>query len=216
MAALVTTTLGAACTASDTQIKVASGSSFGKGKYIRIDDEFMQQSADADSASTTIIPVIRGQLGTVPKAHVITANVVMGAGADFTGSAVDTAVSYPLAGRQRRIQSYTTAGAITLPDPGTDLVVVLNSTVALAMTLAAPTTDLDGCILTVIGNGKAAHTLSLPAGIGLGAGGSGVDVGTFTSAGQVAVALMAANGAWVAYPSFFGGTSLGSITVTWA
>jgi hypothetical protein len=58
--------------------------------------------------------------------------------------------------------------------------------------------------------------LTLPAGVGLGAGGSGVDVGTFAAGAQNAIALMAANGVWVPYPSFFGGTSLANVTVPWA
>lgn len=118
--------------------------------------------------------------------------------------------------RGRDVLSYSAAGAITLPTPGNDMVAILNSTAALAMTLAAPTKDMDGSILTIIGNGKAAHTVSLPAGVGLGAGGSGVDVGTFGSGAQQSVTLMAANAVWVPYPSYMGGTSLGTITVTWA
>lgn len=57
MATLTTTTLNGAISADQTLIKVTSGTSFGKGKYLRIDDEFLLQTADADAAATTLIPV---------------------------------------------------------------------------------------------------------------------------------------------------------------
>ena len=196
--ALTTTTLNGAITANDTQLRVTSGTSFGKGKWIRIDDEMLFQTADADSASTTIIPVSRGQMGTVAKAHVTTANVVMGSGSDFTGDAVDTAVSYPLAGRQRRVMSYAASGAITLPAPGTDMVAVLIGTGTLAMTVALPTKDMDGCILTIFGNAKSASTVDFGAGatVGLNNAGSSYDVITLQNAGNVGISVMAINGFW--------------------
>lgn len=203
--ALTTTTLNGAVSADQTTIKVTSGTSFGNRKLIRVDDEFMEQTADADSAATTIIPVRRGANGTVAKAHPTSANVVVGNPYDdFTGDAVMTADTYPLAGRQRRGVSYSASGAIALPSPGTDGVAVLNGTGALTMTLAVPTTDMDMCILDVVSNGKAAHTVTLATAIG--DAGAGYTVATFPSGGQTCLSLMAVNGIWVSRPAPWDGT----------
>ncbi len=212
---LVHTTNSAAITAADTQITVASATGFSAGFFVRVGDEMMRITSAYSSG--TIIPVVRGQEGTLVVAHAVTSGVVCGSGADWAQQGgAQTAVQYPLAGKNRRISTYGAAGAIALPTAGTDEVAVINATSALAMTLAAPTKDLDGSILVVIGDGKAAHTLTLPAGVGLGAGGSGVDVGTFSANAQQTVVLMAMNSVWVPFPSFMGGSSLASITVTWA
>lgn len=208
--ALTTTTLSGAITADQTTLKVASGTGFGKGKLIRVDDEFMQQSADADSAATTIIPVIRGVNASVAKAHVTTANVVVGNPYDdFTGDLVSTGSTYPLAGRQRRILSYAASGAITLPSPGSDMVAVLIGTGTLTMTVAAPTKDMDGCVLTIFGNAKSASTIQFDGTVGLGNAGSGYDIITLQNAGNVGVQVMAINGFWniAAAPAITGTTT---------
>lgn len=211
--ALTKTVLTSAVGQSDQTIVVSSATGFAAGNFILIDQEVMQ--VNKGYVSGTTIPVIRGVDGSKQTTHVNTTNVMTFLASDQPGPQEQQFTQWPeVPGRDR--VSYIAAGAIALPRQGSDMVAILNSTVALAMTLAAPTTDLDGSILTVIGNGKAAHTLSLPAGVGLGAGGSGVDVGTFASGAQQAVVLMAANGVWVPYPSFFGGTSLANVTVTWA
>ncbi len=194
--ALTTTTLNGAVASGAVLLRVTSGTGFGRGKWIRIDDEMFLQTADADTASTTLIPVMGGQDGTACAAHVTTANVVVGDGVDFAGSAVQTATNYPLAGRQRRVVNYAATGAITLPSPGTDLVAVLIGTGALAMTIAAPTTDMDGCIVWVFGNAKSASTLTVAGTVGVGNAGSSYDVITFQNAGNVGVELMAINGFW--------------------
>lgn len=204
MATPTTTTLNGAVTADQTLIKVTSGTGFGRGKYIQCDGEWMYQTADADSAATTLIPVMRGQNGTVAAAHPTSANITVGAGDDFTGSAVDTALRYPLAGRQRTKKSYSASGAIALPSPGTDEVAILNGTVALTMTLAVPTKDQDGDVLTVVSNGKAAHTVTL--GTAIGNAGAGYTVATFPTGGQTALQLMACNAIWVSLPAPWAGT----------
>lgn len=212
MALTATTTLSIAVGLTDTSVNVTSATSFAPGLYFLIDQEVFQVAKGYTTG--TVIPVQRGLDGSQQVIHRITANVNL-----YTGDGEQTApgnfVTWPKV-RGRDVMSYTTAGAVTLPSIGNDMIAILNSTVALAMTLAAPTKDMDGSILTVIGNGKAAHTLSLPAGVGLGAGGSGVDVGTFAAGAQQSVVLMAANAVWVPYGSFMGGTSLANVTVTWA
>jgi hypothetical protein len=207
--ALTTTTLNGAVSVDQTTLRVTSGTGFGTGKYIQVDDEFMVQTADADAASTTIIPVFRGVNATVNKAHVTGANVSVGTGAEFTGSSVATAGSYPLAGRQRRLLSYVVSGAITLPSPGTDMVAVLIGTSALTMTVAAPTKDMDGCKLTIFGNAKSASTIQFDGTVGLGNAGSGYDIVTLQNAGNVGVEVMAINGFWniAAAPAITGTTT---------
>lgn len=213
--ALVRTTNSAAIAASDTAITVASASGFAANYLVRVGDEMMRITSAYSSGTT--IPVVRGQEGTLVVAHDVTSGVTCGTAADWAQlGGAQTTVQYPLAGKTRRVTTYGASGAITLPTAGTDEIAQLNGTNALAMTLAAPTKDLDGTILIILGDGKAAHTVSLPAGVGLGAGGSGVDVGTFAAGAQQCVVLMASNSVWVPFPSFFGGTSLANVTVTWA
>lgn len=202
--ALTTTTLNGAISADTTLIRVTSGTGFGKGKYLRVDDEEMLQTADADASQTTLIPVMRGVNGTAALAHVTSANVTVGTGDEFTGSATATAASYPLAGRQRRLNSYSASGAISLPSPGTDEVAILNGTDALTMTLAVPTKDMDGDVLTVVSNGKAAHTVTVAT--ALGDAGAGYTVATFPSGGRTSVQYMAINAIWVSLPGPWAGT----------
>lgn len=203
--ALVRTTLSAAVAAGDTSIVVASATGFVAGYYIRIDQEILRVGQGYVSGTT--IPVTRGQDGTANQAHVITAGVVVGIGSDWTAPAPQTAVNYPIAGRGVQITSYTTAGAITLPTDGSDVRALLNSTVALAMTLAIPTVDLDGTKLDIVGNGKAAHTVTVAGGIG--AGSTGYTVLTFDTNAQCCVSFIAANAVWVPCPSPLSGTLTG-------
>jgi hypothetical protein len=207
--ALTTTTLNGAISANDTLVRVTSGTGFAKGSYLRIDDEMLLQTADAASSATTMIPVMRGVNGTAAKSHVTTANVTVGVGSDFTGDAVATASSYPLAGRQRRVQHYAAAGAITLPAPGTDMVAIIVGTSALAMTVAAPTKDMDGCVLTIFGNAKSASTIQFDGTVGLGNAGASYDIITLQNAGNVGVQVMAINGFWniAAAPAITGTTT---------
>jgi hypothetical protein len=158
--ALNRTTLSGAVAIGDTTIGVASATGVAAGSYIRIDQEILRIGLGYVAASLSV-PVSRGQDGTVAQAHPITAGVVIGTGSDFTLPAPSTVVNYPIAGRGVTIGSTTTAGAIPFPTDGTDLRYILNGVVALAMTLAVPTVDLDGTILTIVGNGKAAHTVTV-------------------------------------------------------
>jgi hypothetical protein len=72
---------------------------------------------------------------------------------------------------------------------------MLNGTDALAMTLADPGVDNDGDVLSILGNGKAAHTVTYTA--GLGDAGSGYTVATFATGGQGCLSLSAAHASWV-------------------
>lgn len=199
---LTTTTLAAAYAVGDTALTVTSATGFAAGNLIRIDGELFLQTAAASGVS---IPVRGGVQGTKSAAHVSSANVTTGLPSDFALPAAGTAdaTTYPAA-RARTITSYSAAGAVTLPTPGTDAVAIINGTNALAMTVANPTKDQDGDILIVVGNGKAAHTVTYTA--GLGNGGSGLDVMTFDTGAQCCVQFVAANAIWVPLPSPLSGT----------
>lgn len=206
--AITTTTLSAAVAQGDTTITVASATSFAAGSLILIDQEWMQVAKSY--VSGTGIPVLRGQDGTVQAAHKSSANVRMGLATDFGNPVAQTVTQNPNV-RGRTLTSYSAAGAISFPTPGSDAVAVINGTGALAMTLANPTTDMDGCVLTVIGNGKAAHTITYAAGFGN--GGGSYDLLTFASGAANSVQVMACGGFWVTLPSLIGGTAT-AVTVT--
>jgi len=207
--ALNTTTLSSAVVVTDTSIVVASATGAAAGTSVRIDDEVMQIAQNYTSGTT--IPVIRGLGGSATCAHAVSANVTFYLGSDENVQGAQTATQWPIAGRARNIASFSAAGALTLPAPGADSVAIINGTGALAMTLANPTKDMDGSILYIVGNGKAAHTVTYTA--GLGNGGSALDVLTFAAGGQQCVAVIAANAIWVPLPSVLAGT-LTNITVT--
>ena len=97
----------------------------------------------------------------------------------------------------RDIVSYSAAGAITLPRIGGDMVAILNGTALLAMTLAQPSVAQDGSRLLILGNGKAAHTVTLPAASGLGNVGATADVITFAAAQAQGIEVVACGGFWV-------------------
>jgi hypothetical protein len=206
--ALTTTTVSVAIAAADQSITVASATSLAAGKIVKVNDEFMQVRKDYSSG--TVIPVLRGQGGTLPKAHGITSNVVHGDATDFANTVPQGTVPYPYV-RVREVRAYGAAGAITMPTPGNDMVAIINGTGALAMTLANPTKDMDGDTLTIIANGKAAHTVTYTAGFGN--GGSSYDVLTFASGAQNTVVAMAANGFWCLLPSLIAGTAT-AVSVT--
>src|SRR5215471_737987 len=191
--ALNATTLSSAVGLTDNTIVVASATGFAVGNYVRVDQELMRVAQSYVAASTTV-NVLRGQDGTATATHPTSAKVMVELASDLPTAAPQAYTT--LQNTVPRVyKSYSTAGAITLPGVGQDAVAFLNGTSVLAMTLANPTTDMDGCRLVVIGNGKAAHTITYTA--GLGNGGGTLDVGTAASGNQCAVELMAAGGFWV-------------------
>lgn len=206
---LATTTLAAAAGINDTTVTVASATSLAAGRFMLIDGEMMQVAKNYSSG--TSVPVQRGVDGTATVAHATGANVAHGLATDFANPPTGN----PVAATQPNVmsmirQSYTAAGAIAFGvAPLT--VAIINGAAALAMTLANPTTDRDGDILLIVGNGKAAHTLTYTA--GLGNGGGNLDLLTFAAGGQQCIGLIAANGIWVPLPSVLAGT-LTNITVT--
>jgi hypothetical protein len=198
--ALATTTLSSAVAVTDTDIVVASATSVAAGRIVLVDGEFMQVLQSYTSGTT--VGVTRGQNGTATAAHVASANVTHGDAADFTVAAPGTANLKPglIA---FTTTSYSAAGAVSF-GAAQWTTAVINGTDALAMTLANPDSSQDGIYLNIVGNGKAAHTVTYTA--GLGDAGSGYDVGTFDGSGQCALLLVAANSIWLPASSPMSGT----------
>ena len=196
--ALATTTLSSAVTVTDSSIVVASATSVAAGRIVLIGGEFLQVTQDYVSGTT--VNVLRGQNGTVTAAHVASANVTHGAAADFTVAAPGSPVLIPGV-MTTTTTSYSAAGAIAFGVANLT-VAIINGTSALAMTIADPDSSQDGIQLAIVGNGKAAHTVTYTAGLG----DAGYDVGTFDGSGQCSMLLVAANSSWVPLPSPFSGT----------
>lgn len=208
--ALTTTTLSAAITTDSTSIVVALATGFSAGNLVLIDQEVLVVGKSYVSGTT--IPVLRGQNGSVTGAHVASANVTTFLAADITSQGPQTSTQFPIAGKARVVTSVSATATIS-GYPGQDAVYVLNGTTALPITLAAPTKDMDGSLLIVVGNGAAAHTITVSG--GLGAGGTAVDVGTFATGAQISFPFIACNGVWTALEGAYGGT-VTALTVTWA
>lgn len=210
--ALTTTTLSSAVAVADNSIVVASATGFAAGRLVMLDGEILQIAQTYVSGTT--IPVLRGRDGTAVTTHNSSANVTVGLASDFALPAAQIGNATGIAPQSMTsvLNSYSAAGAISFGAARWTFA-VLNGTSALAMTLANPTKDQDGNLLTVVGNGKAAHTVTYTA--GLGNAGSSYDVGTFTSNGQCAQTLIACNGIWMPLHSPQAGT-VTNIAVTWA
>lgn len=197
--ALTRTTLSSAYTVGDNQIVVASATGFAADRLVRIDQEFFYVQKNYTSGTT--IPVRGGQLGSKGTNHVVTSGVVvwpsqLATPEDYDAPGVNK-VNNPTAGRARYISSLTADDStVTHPPAGSDHVVVLNGTSVITVTIPVPTTDMDGDMLIIVGNGTAAHEPTFTGGIG--GEGSGYDVLTFNASGPCASAFIACNGVWLA------------------
>lgn len=196
--ALTTTTNSAAIAQLDTSITVASGTGFLANSLIRINGEWMKVTQGY--VSGTAIPVIRGQDGTPQVAHAVTSNVTVGLASDFITAPPNVVVTTPIQ-PAFPLKAYGATGAIDVKQH----IAVLNGTSVLAMTLAAPTKDMDGQMLIFLGNGKAAHTITYTAGFG--ANTTNSDVITFHATQAQCCMAIAANGVWNAIGLVTGGAT---------
>ena len=187
---LTTTQLASAVTVNDVSVVVASAAGFAPGMPFRIDDEWFQVSKGYVNGLTTI-PALRGFDGSATSAHKSGANVTVGLTSDFPSPQAQTMVTAPTQ-QAWRMYSYSASGAI----PATPGIHILNGTSALTMTLGSPSKDLDGQILILLANGKAAHTVTYTT-VGFGGGGAASDVATFSASLQGGMIAMASNGVWV-------------------
>lgn len=208
--ALATTTLSVACAASDNVIQVASATSVAAGRLIRIDGEWMQVGQGYVAASTSV-PVLRGRDGSAQVAHVITANVVHGFASDFSAPPAGESVTVP-PGRATKLVSITATSSLSLPKSGENLLVVLNGTSVITLTVPVPTKDMDGVRLTIVANGAAAHVLTFTG--GLGGAGSSYDVETMNGTGPVAFEAIACNALWVPIVAIPSAGTVTNVTAT--
>ena len=208
--ALTETTLSAAFSkATDKNIVVSSATGFSAGYIVRIDDELMQVAKSYVSGTT--IPVLPAIGGTAPTDHPSGAAVEVGAASDseWGSSAAQIPTQFPFVKALRQL-SYSASGAITLPDPGSDGIAVLNASgsTVLAMTLAVPTKAMDGCKLKILSrNGTGAHTIDVSGGIN----GAGSSYNLFTfPAGPVMIELTAFDSVWYTptHPAWTGTVTL--------
>ena len=191
--ALVNTTLAAAVAITDNVIVVASATSLAAGRIIKIDGEYLK--INQAYVSGTTVGVTRGQEGSVTAAHQSGANVMTALASDLATAPASVNESVLNAGQMSvTTTSYSAAGAIAF-GLSQWTVAIINGTSALAMTIANPTKDQDGCYLHIVANGKAAHTVTYTA--GLGNGGASFDVGTFSATLAMSSLLVACNGFWV-------------------
>jgi hypothetical protein len=194
--ALANTTLASACAALDKQITVASATSLVPGLMLLVDGEFMQITKAYVTASTTV-PVLRAVEGTAQVAHVTASKVsAFLLASDLASPDPQLDLTSPLAGRGRFPSSVTTTGA-WLPRAGNqDELVYLNGTSVIALTITSPTMDQNGKVVTFVGNGIAAHTITYTT-TGFGNVGTTADVMTFSATQMQSFQMIAAGGFWV-------------------
>ncbi len=198
--ALANTTLASAQGTNDTVAVLAASTNVSARDKMEIDGEIQQVIQSYTTSGNGVnVPVLRGQNGGVASAHPSGAKVRVGPASDpeWGSQAPQTVVQFPIATPARQRASYTAAGAITLPNPGNDMVAMINGTSALAMTVADPQTALDGSLLWIASNGIANHTVQFATGLsGTGASGS-YDVITINASAPVLLGpFMAVNGFW--------------------
>jgi hypothetical protein len=199
--ALVNTTLASAASAGATSISVTSATGFAVGQVIRVDNEYMVQSA---AASGTVIPVRRGLEGTAQVAHGILGDVATGLSSDFPAAPAGAVVPLPSAGGQGRatIGADVTLATADLPVGNTTYVITKAS--ACAITLEAPSKAANGLQLTFRSASAFAHTVTYTAGF-LG-GTTASDIATFAASVGASMTIEANGGTW-------GEIALASVTV---
>lgn len=194
--ALANTTLSAACALTDKQITVASATSLAVGLLGAVDGEVFQIAKSYTVGSTTV-PVLRAQEGTAQVAHVSGAQIswyLLATDVPTTGPQLS--VFSPLAGRGRYPSSVTTSAAWTPRADNQDEVVEINGTSVVALTITSPLRSQSGKIVTFVGNGIAAHTITYTT-TGFGNVGSTADVVTFGASQMQSLQMIAAGGFWV-------------------
>lgn len=201
------TTFSAAVAVGDRSVNVASATGLAPGVFIRAGYEVMQVTKDYTSGTNP--NVLRGVDGTQNLAHNSGEFVSIGLGSDFPNPGVGgPAVTYPNI-PSTDYRTYAAAGAITLPSPGRNMIAEIIGTGALAMTVAAPTKDQAGCRLFVVGNGKAAHTVTFTT--GLGAVGATADVATFKADQQQGLEVIACGLAWIPSANVAGAATIAGV-----
>lgn len=200
--AFAKTTLSSACSATDTQIVVGSATSMAAGRYVQINQEFMQVASSYVSGTT--VPVLRGRMGSKTAAHVAKAQVVHGLTSDFTDPAFGGPSALQQTQRATIVEAVGATSTLVLSPAGTDHRVILRGTSVITLTIPVPTKDKDGDMLILCSDGAAAHVPTFTGGVG--GAGSSYDAFTFNATGALMLIVMAANETWqmVAAPALTG------------
>ncbi len=206
---LANTTLGAACTATDKQLTVASATSIAVGLWATCDGEVFQVTKGYTVGSTTV-PVLRGQDGTAQIAHPTGSQIQFYRAAEdipVPGSQLDTIA--PIAGRARHVRSITASQEFAPRLDAQDELVLLNGTSVIAITLISPPQSATGKVVTFAGNGIAAHTITYTT-TGFGNVGATSDLVTFGTTQMNTFQMIAIGGFWL----ILGGFGTATINVT--
>lgn len=194
--ALANTTLSSACALTDKQIVVASATNLLPGLLWFCNGE-VGQITKAYVVGATTVPTLRALEGTAQIAHPASAQIsfyLLASDLPAVGAQLSTYV--PLAGRGRYPTSVTTSAA-WLPQGGNqDELVELNGTSVIALTIVNPTRDQTGKVVTFVGNGIAAHTITYTT-TGFGNVGATADVVTFGASQMQSFSMIACGGFWV-------------------
>ena len=172
---ITSTTLSAALGIGDTTATVASTAGFPKGSLIQIDSEFMPLTSTTLSGSSAL-NIRRGDQGTAPAAHASGARVLIGQPSDFPAPAPGQAIVQPYA-QPSVSQTYTAAGALSIPTTKTNTFIELLTGTAGAFTLADPTSAQEGQEVTIMAADAQAYTVTNTTGFNNGSTAS--DVATF-------------------------------------
>lgn len=169
------TTLNGGISASDTLVRLTSGTGAAIGKKLRVDDEFMDVvNVDA----SPVVQVARG-VQSEARSHATLAQAVLGDPSDFP--------------TPKAPGKYTYSGAGALdPKPGTH---ILKEAAASAMTLRDPVAADEGTEMLVVADAAQAYTLTNTTGFN--GGGAGADVLTFGGAVGDNVRVKCVNGRWM-------------------
>jgi hypothetical protein len=202
---LASTTLASPLAVTDTAMIVSNAASIAIGRLVDIDQETVQVT-NGYVAGNTLVPILRGREGTATVAHRVGASVTHGTAADFAVPAPQNITTYPTQ-RSKLVTSLTASGTLSLPPAGSDMLVVLNGTTVINLTVPPPTKDMDDVELTIVGNGAAAHVITFTG--GLSGAGAGYTTLTNNASAPTAIKVIAINGAWV---NFVAGPMSGTAT----
>jgi len=199
--ALSSTTLSAACSATDTQISVTSATGFpalnvsAASQLVIVDGESMYTVNGVCQAATGVIKVrSRGADGTKAIAHDILAPVVTSASAsDFPALGMGNMTAFPLSTDQ--LVNVGQNGTIAVPVQNTTIMLT-KATALASTTLAAPSQASDGVRLTITSQTAAAHVITATSLFGDGVSGSPHSTATFAAYIGASLTLVAANGVW--------------------
>ncbi len=188
MAITLSTTLAVACGRDDRTIKLTSGTSAAVGMVVKMEQEWSKVAAIA-SDGVTITLGLRGDQGSIATPHKILSPVEISAAGDFADGPYGTTLAVPYS--TPLVQWYGAAGAITIPEKDANIFLVAGT--AAAMTLVAPSTDIDGRTLTIMAAAAQAYTVTVPTSTGI-----KNTAGTATFGGAIAdnVVLIACKGQW--------------------